>query len=69
MWMIHKINLMGMPLQAKDLLFNIDMKKTNKERMLRIRREGPLQEQLSKYGRTHKEEEQRQGNYKCQNLG
>jgi hypothetical protein len=34
-----------------------------------MRREGPLQGQLSKYGRTHKEEEQRQGSYKCQNLG
>jgi hypothetical protein len=32
-------------------------------------REGPLQGQLSKYGRTHKQEEQGQGAYKCQNLG
>jgi hypothetical protein len=30
MGMIHKINLMGVPLQVKDLLFNIDRK--NKER-------------------------------------
>jgi hypothetical protein len=27
MGMIHKINLMGVPLQIEDLLFNIDMKK------------------------------------------
>jgi hypothetical protein len=30
MGMIHKINLMGVPLQAKDLLFNIDRKKQRK---------------------------------------
>jgi hypothetical protein len=27
MWMIHKINLMGVPLQVEDLLFNIGRKK------------------------------------------
>jgi hypothetical protein len=69
MGMIRNINLMGVPLQVEDLLFNIDRKKTKKERMLRMRGEGPLQGQLSKYGRTHKGEEQRQGAYKCQNLG
>jgi hypothetical protein len=31
--------------------------------------EGPLQGQLSKYDRTQKGEEQRQGAYKCQNMG
>jgi hypothetical protein len=31
--------------------------------------EGSLQGQLSKYGRTQKEEEQSQGVYKCQELG
>jgi hypothetical protein len=30
MGMIHKINLMGVPLQVKDLLFNIDRKKQRK---------------------------------------
>jgi hypothetical protein len=30
MGMIHKINLMGVPLQVEDLLFNIDMKKKRK---------------------------------------
>jgi hypothetical protein len=30
MWMIRKINLMGVPLQVEELLFNIDKK--NKER-------------------------------------
>jgi hypothetical protein len=30
---------------------------------------GPLQGELSKYGRNHKEEEQRQGTYKCHDLG
>jgi hypothetical protein len=63
--MIHKINLMGVPLQVEDILFNIDRKKQKKERMLRMRGEGPLQGQLSNYGRTHKREEQRQGAYKC----
>jgi hypothetical protein len=28
--MIRKINLMGVPLQVEDLLFNIDMKKQRK---------------------------------------
>jgi hypothetical protein len=31
MWMIHKINLMGVPLQVEDLLFNIDRKKQRKK--------------------------------------
>jgi hypothetical protein len=65
MWMIHKINLMGVHLQVEDLLFNIDRKKAKKEILLCMWREGPLQGQLSKYGRTHKEEEQRQGTHKC----
>jgi hypothetical protein len=30
MWMIHKINLMGVHLQVEDLLFNIDRKKQRK---------------------------------------
>jgi hypothetical protein len=34
-----------------------------------MRGEGPLQGQLSKYGRPHKGEEQMQGTYKCQNMG
>jgi hypothetical protein len=67
MRMIRKINLMGVPLQVEDLLFNIDRK--NKERMLRMRGEGPLQGQLSNYDRIHKEEEQRQGAHKCLDLG
>jgi hypothetical protein len=33
-----------------------------------MRGEGPLQGQLSNYGRTQKGEEQRQGANKCQNL-
>jgi hypothetical protein len=60
---------MGVPLQVEDLLFNIDRKKAKKERMLRMRGEGPLQGQLSNYGQTQKGEEQRQGVNKCQNLG
>jgi hypothetical protein len=31
MGMIHKINLMGVPLQVEDLLFNIDRKKQKRE--------------------------------------
>jgi hypothetical protein len=31
MGMIHKINLMGVPLQIKDLLFNIDRKSKERE--------------------------------------
>jgi hypothetical protein len=57
------------PLQVEDLLFNIDKKKAKKERKIHMQGEGPLQGQLSKYDQTHKEEEQRQGTYKCQNLG
>jgi hypothetical protein len=34
-----------------------------------MRGEGPLQGQLSNYGRTQKGEEQREGANKCQNLG
>jgi hypothetical protein len=36
MEMIHKINLMCVSVQVKDLLFNIDKEKTKKERMLRM---------------------------------
>jgi hypothetical protein len=51
--MIRKINLMGVPLQVEDLLFNIDRKKQReRERMLCMHGEGPLQGQLSNYGRT-----------------
>jgi hypothetical protein len=69
MGMIRKINLMGVPRQVEDLLFNIDRKKAKEERMLRMWGEGPLQGQLSNYSRTQKGEEQRQGANKCQNLG
>jgi hypothetical protein len=54
MGMIHKINLMGVHLQVEDLIFNIDTKKQKKESMLRMRGKGPLQGQMSKYGRTKK---------------
>jgi hypothetical protein len=37
--------------------------------MLRMQGEEPLQGQLSKYCQTHQGEEQRQGAYKCKNLG
>jgi hypothetical protein len=68
MGMIRKINLVGVLLQVEDLLFTLTGK-SKKERMLRMRGEGPLQGQLSNYGRTQKGEEQRQGANKCQNLG
>jgi hypothetical protein len=42
MWIICKINLIGVPLQVEDLVFNIDRKKAKKEWMLRMRREGQL---------------------------
>jgi hypothetical protein len=64
-----KIRVGHVPLQVEDLLFNIDKKKAKKERKIHMQGEGPLQGQLSKYDQTHKEEEQRQGTYKCQNLG
>jgi hypothetical protein len=67
--MIRKINLMGVPLQVEDLLFNIDRKKQRKRGCFACGGEGPLQGQLSNYGRTQKGEEQRQGDKKCQNLG
>ena len=71
MGMIRKIDLMGVPLQVDwSRIFSLTLtSKAKKEMMLRMRGEGPLQGQLSNYGRTQKGEEQRQGAYKCQNLG
>jgi hypothetical protein len=69
MGMIQNINLMGVPLQVEDLLFNIDRKKQRKRGCFACGGAGPLLGQLSKYGRTHKGEKQRQGAYKCQNIG
>jgi hypothetical protein len=40
MGMIHKINLMGVPLQVDDLLFNIDMKKQRKRGCFACREKG-----------------------------
>jgi hypothetical protein len=40
MWMIHKINLMGVPLQVKDLLFNIDRKNKRKRGCFACRKKG-----------------------------
>jgi hypothetical protein len=37
--------------------------------MIHMRGERPLKGQLSKYGQTHKEKEQRQGTHKYQVLG
>jgi hypothetical protein len=68
MGMICKINLMGVPLYIEDLLFNIDRKKQRKRGCFACERRATLG-QLSKYGRTHKAEEQRQVAYKCQNMG
>jgi hypothetical protein len=40
MGMIHKINLMGVPLQVEDLLFNIDRKKKRKRGCFACREKG-----------------------------
>jgi hypothetical protein len=40
MGMIRKINLMGVPLQVEDLLFNIDMKKQRKRGCFACREKG-----------------------------
>jgi hypothetical protein len=50
MVMIRKINLIGVPLQVEDLIFNIDRKKQRKRGCFACGGEGPLQGQLSKYG-------------------
>jgi hypothetical protein len=42
MGMIHKINLMGVPLQVEDLLFNIDRKKQRREDASHVRRRATL---------------------------
>jgi hypothetical protein len=42
MGMIRKINLMGVPLQAEDLLFNIDRKNKEREDALHVGRRASL---------------------------
>ena len=69
MRMIRKINLMGVPLQVEDLLFNIDMKKQRKRGCFACGEKDHFRDNYPNYSRTHKKEEQRQGAYKCQNLG
>jgi hypothetical protein len=44
MGMIRKINLMGVPLQVKDLLFNIDRKKQRKIGCFACREKGHFRE-------------------------
>jgi hypothetical protein len=69
MGMIRKINLMGVLLQVEDLLFNIDMKKQRKRGCFACGEKDHFRDNYPNYSRTHKKEEQRQGAYKCQNLG
>jgi hypothetical protein len=44
MGMIHKINLMGVPLHVEDLLFNIDKKKQRKRGCFTCREKGHLKD-------------------------
>jgi hypothetical protein len=59
---------MGVPLQVKDLFFNIDMKRQRKRDASHEGRRATSGTTV-KYSQTHKEEEQRQGIHKCQDLG
>jgi hypothetical protein len=67
MGMIRKINLMGMPLQVKDILFNIDRKKQRKRRCFACGERATLGTTIQIW-LNQKGEEQRQGAYN-QNLG
>jgi hypothetical protein len=50
MWMIHNINLMGVPLQVEDRLFNIDRKKQRKRGCFACGEKDHFRDSLSKYG-------------------
>jgi hypothetical protein len=44
MGMIHKINIMGVPLKVEDILFNIDRKKQRKRRCFACGEKGHFKE-------------------------
>jgi hypothetical protein len=69
MWMICKINLMGVPVQVEDLLFNIDRKKQRKRGCFTCEEKGHFRDSCPTMAEPKKGEEQRQGANKCQNLG
>jgi hypothetical protein len=68
MVIICKINLMGMPLQVEDLLFNIDRKKQRKRGCFTYREKGHFRVNCLNVAKPKKEEEQSQGTHKCQVL-
>jgi hypothetical protein len=69
MGMIRKINLMGVPLQVEDLLFNIDRKKQRKSGCFACGEKGHFRDNCLTMVEPKKGEEQRQSANKCQNLG
>jgi hypothetical protein len=68
MGMIRKINLMDVPLQVEDLLFNIDMKKQRKRGCFACGENGHFRDNYPTMAEP-KKGRSRQGANKCQNLG
>jgi hypothetical protein len=68
MGVIRKINLMGVPLQVEDLLFNIDRKNKEGEDASHAGRRAIFGIAIQLW-LNPKREEQMQGADKCQNLG
>jgi hypothetical protein len=66
--MIRKINLMGVPLQVEDLLFNIDRKNREREDVSHAGRRVTLGTTVQIWPNPQSGE-QRQGTHKCQDLG
>jgi hypothetical protein len=69
MGMIRNINLMGVPLQVEDILFNIDRKKQRKRGCFACGEKGHFRDSCPTMVEPKKGEKQRQCANKCQNLG
>jgi hypothetical protein len=67
MGMIRKINLMGVPLQVEDLLFNIDRKNQRKRECFACGEKGHFRDICPNMAKPKKGRSK--GAYKCQNLG
>jgi hypothetical protein len=67
MGMIRKINLMGVPLQVEDILFNIDRKKQRKRGCFACGEKGHFRDNYPTMAKPKKGRSK--GTNKCQNLG